>query len=47
MNAERSRASDSRSTSRSVLMGAGGQAPGPNSVMAGNLTPAAQKMLAG
>jgi hypothetical protein len=40
MNAARSRASDSRSTSRSVLIGAGGQATGPSPVMAGNLSQA-------
>ncbi|MFE7216627.1 DUF6228 family protein [Streptomyces sp. NPDC001698] len=38
MNAARSRASGSRSTSRSVLIGAGGQATAPSSVMAGNLS---------
>lgn len=38
MNAARSRASGSRSTSRSVLIGTGGQATGPSSVMAGNLS---------
>jgi hypothetical protein len=37
MNAARSRASGSRSTSRSDLIGAGGQATGPSSGMAGNL----------
>lgn len=36
MNAARSRASGSRSTSRSVLIGAGGQATGPSSVMPTN-----------
>lgn len=38
MNAARSRASGSRSTSRSALIGAGGQATGPSSVMGGNLS---------
>ncbi|SEE33326.1 hypothetical protein SAMN05428938_7887 [Streptomyces sp. KS_5] len=38
MNAARSPASDPRSTSRSVLIGAGGQATGTGSAMAGNLS---------
>jgi hypothetical protein len=38
MNAARSRASGSRSTSRSVLTGAGGQATGPSSVTVRNLS---------
>lgn len=37
MDAARSRASGSRSTSRPVLIGDGGQATGPSSVMVGNL----------
>src|SRR5262245_55919341 len=38
MNDARSRASGSRSTSRSVLIGCGGQATGPSSVTPGNLS---------
>lgn len=38
MKAVRSRASDSRSTSRSVRIGAGGQATGPSPDMTGNLS---------
>lgn len=37
MNAARSRVSGARSTSLPVLIGSGGQATGPSSVMAGNL----------
>ncbi|GGU57160.1 hypothetical protein GCM10010274_52720 [Streptomyces lavendofoliae] len=38
MNAARSRASDARSTSRSVPAGAGGQSAGPSPAIADNLT---------
>ncbi|GAA2255018.1 hypothetical protein GCM10010104_60020 [Streptomyces indiaensis] len=43
MNAARSRASDSRSTSRSVVIGAGGQATDPSSEMPGNLSHARER----
>ncbi|GAA2267127.1 hypothetical protein GCM10010145_46970 [Streptomyces ruber] len=46
-NAARSWASDSRSTSRWVRIGAGGQATGPSPVMAGNLTHARRLLHAG
>jgi hypothetical protein len=44
MNAGRSRARGSRSTSRSVLIGAGGQETAPSSVMSGNYRTSAEQV---